>query len=151
VTSHFRLSLFPLMAMKHATRNLVSNSESFSGAFLPTYAYNCCPVTKFPNIDSYIMYLRQWTAEVLLRVCGRTAIASCCFLSCEIYKNLSRSDKICMFHIHGACQCQLFLRVILNYESSRQFRTLLHRISSVLYHLLICVFIYAYGDIMRQD
>jgi len=47
VTSHFRLSLFPLMAMKHATRNLVSNSECFSSTFLPTHAYNCSPVTKF--------------------------------------------------------------------------------------------------------
>jgi len=54
-------------------------------------------------------------------------------------------------HKHGACQSQLFLRVILTYESSRKFRTLLRHISFVLYYLFICLFIYAYGDVMRQD
>ena len=53
------------------------------------------------------------------------------------------SDKSFMFRTDGACQCQLFLRVILNYESSRQFHTLLHHISFVLYYLFylsVCLF-----------
>ena len=143
MTSHFRLSLFPLMAMKHATRNLVSNSESCSSAFLPTYAYNCSPVKSFLHYAS---------------TRGNRGSASSClwedsdskllFFVIWNLKNLFRSDT---FHTHSACECQLLLRVILNYESSRQFRTLLHQISFVLYYLFICLFIYAYGDVMRQD
>jgi len=46
-----------------------------------------------------------------------------------------------MFHTHGACQCQLFLRAILNYESSRQFCTVLRHTSFVLYmYLFVCLF-----------
>lgn len=64
MTSHFRLSLFPLMAMKHATRNLVSNSESFRSAFLPTCAYNCSPVSKF---QTSILTLCIYKSEIRKR------------------------------------------------------------------------------------
>jgi hypothetical protein len=60
-----------------------------------------------------------------------------------------------MFHTHGACRCQPALPAsdcelgILS--TIQQFRTLLHLISFVLYYLFICLFIYSYGDVMRQD
>lgn len=81
------------------------------------------------NSDSKLLFLAIWNLKILFR-----------------------SDKSCTFHAHGACQCQLFLRVILNYESFRQIRTLLHHISFVLYYLfIVCLFIYAYGNAMKQD
>jgi hypothetical protein len=163
--------------MKHATRNLVSNSESFSSAFLPTYAYNCSPVTKF---RTSILTLCIYESEsrnyffVLVREQRQQVVTYCnmkfkrtCFAQIKVvrfiytvlvsgsssYVSYTRCLSVAAlptFHKHGACQWQLFLRVIRNYESSRQFRTLLRHISFVLYCLFVCLFVDAYGDVMRQ-